>query len=102
MSFLEDSPTNPTLLDDEPAEIHRITIEFNGKHSVDMVIECVNVIPEQIAAAAWLMEMNAQDMFMQQQAIERYQKAQQSPGGIELARALPPGLNRAARRGKKN
>lgn len=78
-----------------------ITITFNGKTSVDMTIEFdgLGAPAEQLAAAAWLMEMNAQDMFMQARAIQRFQDAQKS-GGIELARSLPP--NRAMRRNGKN
>lgn len=60
---------------DEPKEIpeSKVTIMFSAPGSVVMTLDFKNVIPLQVAAAAWLLEKQAETGFYQQQ-MEQQQK----------------------------
>ena len=54
----------------------KLTITFSAPGSVIMALDFKNVIPLQVAAAAWLLEKQAENGFYQQQ-MEQQQRAEQ-------------------------
>jgi hypothetical protein len=63
--------------DTEAKEIpeSKVTITFAFPGSVNMTLDFKNVIPLQVAAAAWLLEKQAETRFYQQQ-LEQQQRAE--------------------------
>lgn len=67
----------------------KIVIEFKEPGSAEMNITIEGVMQSQIAAAAWLLEMTAQDMHMQEQANKMARAMQSRDEAIAIARTMP-------------
>ena len=63
----------------------KVTITFTAPGSVVMNVDFKNVIPLQVAAAAWLLEKQAENGFFQQQMEQQQRLEQQKIAVPELA-----------------
>lgn len=76
--------------------MRRIVIEFpdDRNDSADMIVNIEGCNLSHIAAAAWRLEMAAQDIHMQQQAASMMKAQMDRSEAIEVARSIPAVLGR--------